>query len=134
MWMLRDARGLNKGQKTFLLIIESRGTSIASKATLKDDMGGISENTFQRWKKNVIESKLVFHNYRDHETTEFVVNDKALSAYVPWELMVKYVPAEILATYPSPKIGEGGPPNLGRGDTSFGGEGSPVLGEGPPPF
>jgi hypothetical protein len=109
IWMIRDARGLSGGELNFLFTIESRRISTASKATLKDDMGGIAETTFQRRKKSVIEKNLVRHEYRDYETTLFEVNERELSGYVPWNLMEKYVPPDVLSTYPSPKMREGTP-------------------------
>lgn len=134
IWMLRDARGLSGGELNFLYTIESRRISYASKATLKDDMGGIAETTFQRRKQSVIDKNLVRHEYRDYETTVFEVNEKVLSTYVPWDTLVKYVPAAVLATYPPSKSGRGLPQNEGEGDTHSEGEGIPDLMEGAPSF
>lgn len=82
MWNIRDARGLSAGEKALLFVVESRGTSIASRKTLAQDMG-VSVNTYDSYRTSLINKGLLRPTLRTGGTTIYVVDADVLSTYLP---------------------------------------------------
>ncbi|MDQ0793577.1 hypothetical protein [Streptomyces sp. B1I3] len=114
IWNIRDARGLNQAEKTFLFVVASRGVMTSAWQTAADDMG-MKKDKFFNTRKALISKGLVREGLRKDDTTVYRLNEGALAALVPvkekpdnsivWDDAVE-APVEPVAVVEAPVVPE----------------------------
>lgn len=82
IWNIRDARGINANEKTFLFVVASRGIMYSEWQTAAADMG-MSKDTYYRTRSALIKKGLIKEGLRKDTTTVYRIEEKALAALVP---------------------------------------------------